>query len=219
MAYAKKATGPIQVSSIDHQTLQVAIVGVTPFLPQGWRESSLDQMRAKQQGTKPVGTRAAKQPEEEAAESTYWVSVGQPGCPAGAFKSALVSAVGLFDGMTKVSSKLMLSVRGEGPRNLVPILDGRTDKQIAEDGRPEFWETREFQVRNATGVADLRYFNVIMPWRAVLNVSFPPSLVSADAVVSLVKAAGNFVGVGGYRPSSPKVSSGTYGCWDLHYES
>lgn len=199
----KTAAQPaITVADIDLATLSVPIRGLTPLLPQKWTEAALEQMRAKQQSAKMTTVQKPKDPMLNAHQSTYWLSDDQPGIPAGAFKSALVSAVGLFKGLTKVGSKMMFMVEGEGPDNLVPIIDCT-------------WEAREFQVRNATGVADLRYFNVIMPWRAVLNVTYPPSLIEASAVASLVDAAGKFAGVGGYRPSAPKVASGTYGRWEI----
>lgn len=202
MPPVKKESDPIRLTDIQLQTLSVPIVGITPLLPQKWTNDALDQMRQKQQQGKTATIKKPKDPLHNAHESTYWLSENVPGIPAGAFKSAIVSACGLFKGIAKVHSKLMFVVEGEGPENLVPIVDCK-------------WEPREFQVRNATGVADLRYFNVIFPWRAVLNVTFPPALVEASAVASLVDAAGKFSGVGGYRPSAPKVASGTYGRWEI----
>ncbi len=202
MPVAQSAQPAITVADIGLSTLSVPIRGLTPLLPQKWTDAALTQMRTKQQGGKTAEVKQPKDPLLNAHQSTYWVSDGVPGMPAGAFKSALISAVGLFRGLTKVGSKMMFMVEGQGPGNLVPIIDAT-------------WEPREFQVRNATGVADLRYFNVIMPWRAVLHVSFPPALIEASAVASLVDAAGKFAGVGGYRPSAPKVSSGTYGRWEI----
>jgi len=192
----------ITVADIGLSTLSIPIKGLTPLLPQKWTESALEQMRAKQQKGKTAENRRSKDPVKDAHESTYWLGENEPGMPAGAFKSAMISAVGLYKSLTKVGSKMMFGVEGQGPDNLVPIIDCA-------------WEAREFQVRNATGVADLRYFNVIMPWRAILVVTFPPALIEASAVVSLVDAAGKFAGVGGYRPSAPKVSSGTYGRWEV----
>ncbi len=199
---AASSTGPIRIDDIKVEKVQIPIRGITPLLPQAWTDTALQAMRNKQQQAQTTTQRAKKDPEANAHASTYWVSEGVPGIPAGAFKSSMISAVGLFKGLTKVNSKMLFRIEGEGPANLVPLLDAE-------------WEPREFTVRNASGVADLRYFNVIFPWRALLIVSFPPSLIETSAVVSLVEAAGQFAGVGGYRPSAPKVSSGTYGCWEV----
>jgi hypothetical protein len=95
-------------------------------------------------------------------------------------------------------AKRMIFVAGDGPDQLVPI----TGEQ----------ELREDTPRNASGVVDLRYRYQYMPWSAVLTVRFMPAMLTPESVVALVDASGR-VGVGDWRPGSPKSNTGTYGTY------
>lgn len=103
--------------------------------------------------------------------------------------------------------RLLIFVEGEGPDQLVPV---RGEEVIRED-----------MPRNATGVVDLRYRTALLagvegvePWRADISISFPPRLISAESIVNLLDASGR-VGVGDWRPGSPKSNTGTYGTYRI----
>lgn len=97
-------------------------------------------------------------------------------------------------------AKLLFYVAGQGPEQLVPI-DG--DITMRED-----------TPRNANGQPDLRYRNQVSGWSATLRITFLASKINAESIVALVNAAG-VGGVGDWRPSSPKSSTGTYGTWEV----
>ncbi len=98
-----------------------------------------------------------------------------------------------------VGIKTLVYLYGEGPEQLVPILDCE-------------WQVREDTPRVSNGNPDLRYRNQIWPWRAELTIEFPPKRISLDSVLALVDEAGRN-GVGDWRPSSPKSATGIYGQW------
>lgn len=195
----------IRLRRIEETILEVPVIGVTPAIPHRWSQKALNMMRAKQMAeTGALGKRREpKNPEEEAEQSCYWVDVLEDGrmvrhaaLPAVAFKAAMVGAVRLYEGLTMTAAKLLFYVEGTGGEQLVP-LDGP-------------WEMREDTPRNSGGVADLRYRMQIWPWSATLKVHYIPSVINPDSVIALVDAAGR-LGVGDWRPSSPKSASGTYG--------
>lgn len=206
---AKKAAsgGPVQLRRITDEVIQVPIIGLTPMIPHQWSEKAIRMMRNKQQGLTTDKVRPAKNIEEEAEAAMYRLEDGRAGMPATAFKAAMVGACRFFSGVPMTEGRLLISVRGEGPQGLVPISG---TERIRED-----------MPRNATGVVDLRYrteliagVDGIEPWRADLIIAFPPTLISAESVIALADASGR-VGVGDWRPGSPKSNSGIYGTYRI----
>ena len=142
-------------------------------------------MLDRQQGT--AVEREAKDPEALYQAALYPLPGDRWGHPAVAFKLATVGGARFFKGskLTMTGLKIMLFLIGEGSDNLVEI-----------EGTPKMVE---HPVRNATGVADLRYRPVFYPWAATLNIVFIRNQFSLDSLVALVDAGGN-VGVGEWRP-------------------
>lgn len=197
----------IRLRRIEEQTLEVRITGLTPTIPHKWSEKSLKMMRDKQMSE--AGSlstrREPKNPDEEAEQSCYWIDVPEQGggearrhaaLPAVSFKAAMVGACRFYEGITMVQAKLLFYVEGMGAEQLVP-LNGP-------------WTMREDTPRNSGGTADLRYRMAVWPWETTLRVRYLPSQISPDSVISLVDAAGK-LGVGDWRPNSPKSASGTFG--------
>lgn len=204
-------SGAVQLDRIKDESVTIPIVGLTPVIPHQWAEKAKRLMRDKQYGTQvKQGRREPKDPEEDAEAAMYRLPDGRPGLPATAFKGAMVAACRFFQGLPMTEGRLMLYVKGEGPDQLVP-LEGT--EQIRED-----------MPRNATGVVDLRYRTALLagvegiePWRANVTIVFPPSLITVDSVVVLLDAAGR-VGIGDWRPGSPKSNTGTFGTFRIDDE-
>lgn len=190
----------VRLEKVQRNTIEVPIIGLSPLIPHKWSEKALRMMRDKQSGAKARTKHDPKVPEEEAEGSLYRLPDGRPGMPATAFKAAMVGAVRLFSGITMVSLKTAIFVKGDGPDQLVAV---EGDMNIRED-----------TPRNATGVADLRYRYAFWPWSATLEVEYLTALVDADSVIALVDAAGNG-GVGDWRPSAPKSATGTFGRFEV----
>lgn len=188
----------IVLPRIQRSTIVVPIIGTTPLIPHRWSEKALGMMRDKQFQTRKVAAREAKNPHEEARMATYWLEDGRPGMPATAFKGAMVGACRIFgsDVFPMTKAKLALYVEGEGVEQLVPI--------VGE------YSMREDTPRNSGGTVDLRYRNYFTPWSASLKVQFITSMITADSVIALIEAAG-IGGIGDWRPSAPKSSTGTFG--------
>lgn len=199
---ATAAAAPVELKRIKDNSIVIPIVGLTPVIPHQWSEKAKKLMRDKQFGgpgyVKPK--HEAKKLEEEAEAALYRLEDGRPGMPATAFKGAMVAACRFFSGLPMTEGRLMLFVKGEGPDQLVPIAG---TEQIRED-----------MPRNATGVVDLRYRTALLDWSAELEIIYPPSLITQESVIALVDASGR-VGVGDWRPGSPKSNTGTFGTYRI----
>lgn len=213
MPAAKKKTtdeqGGVVLERITDETITIPIVGLTPVIPHQWAEKALKMMRDKQYGL-PAQKHQPKNPDEEAEAAMYRTEDGRPAIPATALKGAMVAACRFFEGIPMTEGRLYIFVHGEGPDQLVP-LEG-TEK------------VREDLPRNATGVVDLRYRTALLagvegvePWRADVTISYPPRLLSRSSVIALLDASGR-VGVGDWRPGSPKSNTGTYGTFRIDDE-
>jgi hypothetical protein len=201
-----KAKGTVALERIKDNTVTLPIIGLTPVIPHQWAEKAKRMMRDKQFGL-PQQKREAKNFEEEAEAAMYRLPDGSPAMPATAFKGAMVSACRFFEGIPMTEGRLLIYVRGEGAEQLVRLTG--TEK------------IREDMPRNATGVVDLRYRTALLageegvePWRADITIVYPPRLISVDSIAALLEGAGR-VGVGDWRPGSPKSNTGTFGTFRL----
>lgn len=183
------------------QTVKIPIVGISSLIMHKFSSKARKMMLDKQ--TKQAKTaKAAKVPDEDYKGSMY---VAEPdkwyGMPATSFKAAAVGACRLVDGLTMTSSKLMFFVEP----------DGRTaegDDLVKIIGDPRM---REDIVRLESGVADVRHRAEFVEWSAELTVTFNADALSVEQLVNLFSLAGEWVGIGDWRPSSPKSASGTHG--------
>lgn len=195
------AAASIDIAPLEQHTLHVPIVGITPLIVNNWSEKAKRQMLDAQQG-KATRKKPPKDPEADFKASMYVHEDGWHGMPSTAFKSAIADAARFFDkSITITSLKRSLFIEGEGVDQLVRI----------EGGEPTM---RQDMVRNASGVADIRFRAQYDPWHATLAVTYPISMYTPATIVALVDAAGNN-GVGEWRPSAPKNNGGTYGRWSV----
>lgn len=204
---AKAPKSAVELERIVDRSVTVPVVGLTPVIPHQWSEKAKRLMRAKQFGESVQQRREPKDPDEEAEAAMYRLPDGRPGIPATAFKGAMVAACRFFEGVPMTEGRLMIHVLGEGPDQLVAL---QGTERIRED-----------MPRNATGVVDLRYRTALLagvedvdPWRADITVVYPPRLISEGSVLALLDAAGR-VGVGDWRPGSPKSNTGTFGTFRI----
>lgn len=194
----------IRLEPINVHTYRIPIRGLSPLIMHAWSEKALNMMREKQAGNRSRKKLDPKVPQEEAEAATYRLPDGRPGMPATAFKSAIVGASRLFDGLTLVETKQLLFVEGEGADQLVAI---EGDSYIRED-----------TPRIGMGTADLRYRPCFPEWSAELRVTFVPQRIDLESILNLVNAAG-LGGVGEWRPSAPKSLTGTFGRFEVNAEN
>lgn len=74
-------------------------------------------------------------------------------------------------------------------------------------------------VRNASGVADIRFRSCFPSWKVTLPIEFNESLITLEKLMMLFTVAGFGNGVGEWRPASKESKTGTYGRWRLRNEN
>jgi hypothetical protein len=194
------ADGPVQVTikRLEKAVVEVPIVGETPLIMHAWSQKSRNLMLENQQ-TKTKAKKEPRDPQADYEAAFYRLADGRAGMPATAFKAAISEAARFYDGITMTALKTAVFVFGPAEQpDLVPII-----------GEPRM---REDTPRNANGVADLRYRPEFWPWSAVLQVHYKPAMLSVESIHNLVDASGQ-VGVGDWRPSSPKSKTGMFGMY------
>lgn len=147
-----------------------------------------------------------KDPEALFEASRYRLPDGRDGFPAVGLKAAIVHGARMFAGVTQVQLKQVILVLGEGR-------DDRGDALVALDlDVPPMM--REDTPRNASGVADLRYRAQYEPWRMTLHIRTIAGQFDESSLMALVDAAG-VGGIGEWRPTSPKSSTGSFGTFQV----
>jgi hypothetical protein len=178
---------------------EIQIEGTAPLITNRFDEKARQMMADAQAGRKNV--RQPKNIEACYEGSLYRLPGDRYGFPATGFKAAIVDASRFFDkSVTSVGLRQMIYVQGESSDMLVPI-----------DGTPKM---RTDTVRNATGVADIRYRAEFWPWRATLRVVFIKTMCDLGSLIALVDAAG-IGGVGEWRPASKQSKTGMYGTFQV----
>lgn len=193
------AAGPktVRLEKIYKASLDVPIKGTAPLIVHNW-SAKAKAMMLEAQTTGVRKKKEAKDPHADYMSSRYILDENNDGFPAVGFKAAMITAVSLFDGLTKVAARNIFAVRGDGPQQLVRIF-----------GTPE---PREDMVRVGMGTADIRYRACYNDWSAVLTIEFTPAAITEESILALVDAAG-LGGIGDWRPS--KASTGSYGTFEV----
>ena len=192
----------VEVQALRTNILTLKIVGDTELIVHNWSEKAKKMMLDKQMKVA-VSKKEAKNPKADYESSFYKLPDGAYGFPAPGFKAACVGGCRFFEGLPMTVAKTALRVRG------IPGNDGV--ELVPIEGAPRM---REDMVRLETGVADIRYRGGFPHWRATLRISYVENVLSKEQVVNLVNAGGQ-MGVGEWRPSAPKVHSGSFGCFHV----
>lgn len=191
----------ITIQRIGRSLASIRIEGTAPLIQNKFSEKARQMMEDKQQGRATI--RESKVPEQLFEASMHRLPGDRYGVPATAFKAAIVDAARYFKGskLTMTALKQAIFVKGEGSDMLVEL------DTVAPKMRTD-------PVRNATGVADIRYRAEFDPWAATLEVVYISSMFDVSSLVALVDAAG-MGGVGEWRPSSKESKSGMYGTFQV----
>jgi hypothetical protein len=199
----------IELKRVGRVMARIPVEGTAPLIVNKFSAKAMQIMLDKQMGE--AVQREPKNPEQLFRDSLHVLppADGQDryGFPATGFKAAMVNAARYFKG-SKITMELLkqaIYVRGEGSGMLVPLLDGTA---------PAVPKMRQDNVRNASGVADIRFRGEFWPWSATLEVVYVSGLLSLGSIVALADAAG-LGGVGEWRPASKESKTGVYGTWHV----
>jgi hypothetical protein len=116
-------------------------------------------------------------------------------------------AAALARGATKVDQK-----KGKHYISGISVRDNANLIHSGPDDVNQLAEDESFQLNIGVKIGTSTVMGtrpIFREWAAELPVSFESDLVDADTVVNIIAAAGRFIGIGDWRPSSPKP--GKYG--------
>lgn len=177
----RKSPKQIEIAKPDIRTLRVKIVGLSPLMVSQWSEKALRMMAEAQSGAPKNKKREPRDPEQEFKDSCPKYPGGGYGFSAAAFRLAAIAACRHVDGLAMTQARSLFFVLGD----LVKI-----------EGKPVM-DTRP--VRQADGVANLRYRARFDEWSTTLDLRYNAGATSAEQIYNLLVLAGEFVGVGEYR--------------------
>lgn len=193
---AKEPALDIKISRPKLRTYVVDITGIAPYVQHAFSEKQRKQMEETQKAGQQARTKRTRVPKD--FEAVYEAAMhrskeGWLGIPAPAFRNAMISACRLI-GYKMTHAKLSVFIEADG----IDANDGTPLVKI--NGEPRIHKA---SVRNATGVADVRWRPMWEEWSAKVAVTFDEDQFSAADVFNLMLRAGMQVGIGEGRPDSP----------------
>lgn len=139
--------------------------------------------------------------------------------PSVCFKAAAVACANDIE-MKQTEMRRAFFVLGEFVKIEAPPLTKFTEWDLKYKDQLE-WEhnrgcsMRCDNVRNATGVADLRFRAWFPIWETTLRIELNESIITLEQLMMLLTVAGFGNGVGEWRPGSRESKTGTFGRWKI----
>lgn len=188
-------------------SLDVTVAGTTPMIVKRFSEKAQDMMLGKQMG-RAQGKRAPKKPEEDFLDSFYCIgprpktvddlAATKFGVPAIWFKCAMIRGAKIND------------VAMTDARTAFFVETDHADLVSIECPPPRM---RMDPVRQQQ-TADIRVRSEFSDWSCKLRIRYNARAVSVDQLVAWLTVAGQFNGLGEWRPNG-RSSTGTFGCFKL----
>jgi hypothetical protein len=188
----------VEIPAIGLHRVRIPIAGTSDLVTHGWNGKVIREMEAKQQGHAKL-KKAPKVPEECFEAAKYKDANGNDCIKAKFFKAAMVGAGRFMDGLNMRQLKMSLFVDGDD----LPL-------------EFESCEMRQDMVRLSTGVADIRYRPGYKNWKTEIVIEYPPSEISLSQILTLVRLAGQRVGICEGRPE--KSATLQWGRFDIDME-
>lgn len=199
----------ITIAPPNFQTATFTIQGTAPYVQNKFSRKAKEMMRRTQEGgsTTRKGTKREGKNFQETYEQAMHVSRdGWIGIPAPSFRNAMISACRVV-GFKMTLAKLSLFVAADG----FDADDGTPLVRIIE-GEPR---VHEGMVRNATGVADIRWRPMWEHWKAEVRVKYDADQFTLQDVTNLLSRVGAQVGIGEGRPDSKNSAGMGWGTFEI----
>jgi hypothetical protein len=198
----------VSISAPRIQTASFRLIGTSPFVQARFsakaKQAMMDKMAA---GSTAKGKkiRDARDFDQDCKDAMHVGIDGKAGVPAGAFRSAMISACRLV-GYKMTIAKLSVFVAA--------------DTFDAVDGVPLVhlngnWERLDMHTRNATGVIDIRVRPMWREWWIDLRVQYDEDQFTLSDVSNLLMRAGQQVGIGEGRHDSKSSTGLGFGCFKI----
>ncbi len=198
----------VQIAAPKLRTAEFKLIGTSPFVQLRFSQKAMNSMMDKMKGgsqSKSKKVREARDFDDDFLQAQHVSLEGWTGIPAGAFRSAMISACRLV-GFKMTLAKLSVFIESDG----IDKVDGVPLVKII--GKPE---KNVMAVRNATGVADIRCRPMWKEWSIKLRVKYDEDQFSLQDVSNLLSRVGQQVGLGEGRHDSRMSSGLGWGCFKL----
>lgn len=198
----------------------IVLIGDNPVIVHNWSKKAEKQLLDGMTGEPSAG----KEPKDPVAEffgSLYVNESGEYCIPAVNFKAAAVSASNDVE-LVMTEMRRAFHVNGELVKIDAPPLaakhftewDEKYKGKLAKAHKQGASMRRDF-VRLPNGRTDIRFRACFPIWSVQLEVKYNEAVISIGQLIGLFEAAGFGCGVCEWRPSSPKVKSGSFGTWHV----
>lgn len=202
-------TTGLSIPAPDIRGVRIPIIGAAPLMTNKFSAKAQQIMRDAQEAgssAKSKKTREAKDFEACFNGARHISTEGWDGIHAAAFRNALISACRTC-GFTMTKAKLAAFTVPDGfdrddNTPLVKITKGEPSMDVSN-------------VRNQSGVADLRARPLYFPWEAVVTLRYDNGILTLQDVVNLMARVGYQVGIGEGRPDSKQSAGLGYGLFTI----
>lgn len=188
------------------------VYGTSPYVQLRFSEKPIDDIMEKQKQGSAGKNKKRREPrnfERDYEASMYEATEGWRGIPCASFRNAMISACRLVDYKMTIA-KMSIFVLPDG----IDKAKGRPLVRIYGNH-----EMNIDNVRNFSGVLDLRSRAMWREWSLKLRVQYDADQFSLQSVTNLLRRAGIQVGVGEGRHDSRKSCGMGYGCFDVKIDS
>ena len=200
--------GVVAISPPKLRTIELRLVGDVPLVVNSFGNKAREQMRTAQMAGSAGKNKRHKEPKDPLAlfeDAKHISTEGWEGVAASAFRAAAISACRLV-GFKMTLAKLSLFIPAQGFDRVdgVPLVRIHGESQMVEHA-----------VRNATGVADLRYRPMYRKWYIDLGVQWDADQFTMPDVVNLFARVGSQIGICEGRPDSKSSAGMGWGLFHL----
>lgn len=205
---ATKDSG-LAISAPDIRRVRLTLIGEAPLMINKFSAKAQQQMREAQEAgstAKSKKVREAKDFEDCCNQARHVSTDGWDGIHAAAFRNGAIDAC-RSAGFTMTKAKLAIFTEPDGfdrddNTPLVRITKGEPVMDVAN-------------VRNQSGVADLRARPMYFPWEAELTLRYDAGILTLQDVLNLMARVGMQVGIGEGRPYSKQSAGLGYGLFRI----
>ena len=212
MATAKTSTTGLAIPAPDIRGVRIPLIGAAPLMINKFSAKAQQIMREAQEAGSTAKTKKARESKDFEANfngARHISTEGWDGIHAAAFRNAAIDAC-RSAGFTMTKAKLAIFTEPDGfdrddNTPLVRITKGVPVMDISN-------------VRNQSGVADLRARPMYFPWEALVNLRYDAGILTLQDVLNLMARVGMQVGIGEGRPYSKQSAGLGYGLFTLGSE-
>ena len=188
----------IELQPIALNTIRVEVIGKTPLLMDKFPDDSKKQILAKQTGVSKGNKKKTRDIKKEVKEAIHYINSSMVGFPAEGFKRGMIECTS-FVGDKFFSKKLV-----SGSVKIVNQINGLIPLKYKKQ------DVLEHSIEH-----NIKFSPQFHNWSCVLELEYDSNNISSSDIVTLLRYAGFYYGVGSWRPKCKSGGSGEFGMYDI----